>query len=152
MFVCIIIFGLGAIWLAFLPRISYIFILCVLFYCAKVCLFFCAESTIGDIPESTMTSAWRRSLPPLCPSSPSCPSPTSWCILPTPSVRVQRRPVVVPGCHERLSSSSIRERSSLLSTMPWDLELEFRLAFWFIIVSHFFYSPLTEQERVWSQK
>ena len=69
-------------------------------------LFFCAESTIGDIAESKMTSAWRRSLPPLCPSPPSCPSPTSCCIPPTPSVRVQRRPVVVPGCHERLSSSS----------------------------------------------
>ena len=93
----------GAIWLGvFASNFIYIYTLYFILFVLKSA-FFCAESTIGDIAESKMTSAWRRSLPPLCPSSPSCPSPTSRCILPTPSVRVQRRPVVCPAvtsdCH-----------------------------------------------------
>ena len=121
----------GASWLAFCLRF-HIYLYCVFYFiCVKVCLFSCAESTIGDIPESTMTSVWRRSLPPSCPSSPSCPSPTSWCVLPTPSIRVQRRPVVCPAvtsdCH-RAPSENVRVcYPRCLGTSSWNSGWPFNL-------------------------
>ena len=97
MFICIIIFGIWCNLISiFASNFIYIYTVCFILF-VLILLFSCAESTIGDIPESTMTSVWRRSLPPSCPSSPSYPSPTSWCVLPTPSTRVQRRPVVRPA-------------------------------------------------------
>ena len=105
MFICIIILAFGAIWLVFLPRISFIFTLCVYFICIDSAFFLCRinyRRHSREYDDQCMKEKFATFVPFIT-------------FIPIANVVVcttnavytcSTSPSSLPGCHERFSSSS----------------------------------------------